>query len=242
MRYARMRVKGAMLDELRQMDFLSRGERRKIKVIQIARERLRQSHGAEPGLTALAQATAMDANEISALLQADQLGRNQVSMDGDDEGTSHHFHPATPREEVEARVDTAIVLRRLEGFFADLPERERMVIDAYLGVGLTPVEVAKSLKVTPSRVSQIYHSVVRRAADHFNPDGERRSTDRYADRYPDKSSAAFVAMIRQREEELRRSQQGAWGDMVEQVLTHPLPPTDPQDGAVMGISSGTRWG
>jgi RNA polymerase sigma factor for flagellar operon FliA len=218
---------------------LSRGERRKIKVIQIARERLRQTSGGEPGLGALAQATAMDADEISALLQADQLGRNQVSVDNEDEdAVHHHFHPATPREEVEARVDTAIVLRKLEGFFADLPERERMVIDAYLGVGLTPVEVAKSLKVTPSRVSQIYHSVVRRAADHFGSDGTRRATDRY----PDKTSAAFVALVRQREEELRRSREGAWGDMVEQVLTRGPPFPDTDMGGLVSPSSHTRWG
>jgi len=37
LRYAQLRVKGAMLDELRQMDQLSRSQRRKYKVIQIAR-------------------------------------------------------------------------------------------------------------------------------------------------------------------------------------------------------------
>jgi RNA polymerase sigma factor for flagellar operon FliA len=220
-RYARMRVKGAMLDELRQMDFLTRGERRKIKVIQIARERLRHSQGREPALSDLARATAMPAEEISALLQADQMGRNQVNVDDSDDEPHHHFHPATPREEVEARVDTGIVLRRLESFFAELPERERMVIDAYLGIGLTPVEVARSLKVTPSRVSQIYHAVVRRAADHFGHT-ERRATDRYAD----KQSDEFMALMRQREEELRKSRQGAWGEMVEQVLAHPGQPLE----------------
>lgn len=219
-RYARMRVKGAMLDELRQMDFLTRGERRKIKVIQIARERLRQTGGREPGLGELARATGIGADEIGALLQADQHGRHQVQVDESEDEGPRHFHPATPREEVEARVDTGIVLRRLEKFFAELPERERMVIDAYLGVGLTPVEVAQSLKVTPSRVSQIYHAVVRRAVAHVQG-GERRATDRAVPQHADKSSDAFIEMMRQREEELRRSPQGAWGEMVEQVLTHP---------------------
>ena len=75
-RYARMRVKGAMLDELRQMDFLTRGERRKIKVIQIARERLRQSTGKEPSLGELARATSMHADEIGALMQ--EIGRAHI--------------------------------------------------------------------------------------------------------------------------------------------------------------------
>jgi RNA polymerase sigma factor for flagellar operon FliA len=223
-RYARMRVKGAMLDELRQMDFLTRGERRKIKVIQIARERFRGRHGKEPGMKELAALTDLPVDEISALLQADQWGRHQASLDEDDDGeSSHRHHPATAREEVEARVDTGIVLRRLERFFAELPERERMVIEAYLGIGLTPVEVAQSLKVTPSRVSQIYHNVVRRVAEHF---GNSTPPQRATDRHPDTRSAAFGELLAQREEELRHTPQGSWGELMEQVLLRATPPAE----------------
>lgn len=241
-RYARMRVKGAMLDELRQMDYLSRGERRKIKVIQIARERHRQQQGSEPSQAALAAATGIPADEINALLQADQLGRHQVNLDGEDgeEGDRGlRFHPATPQEEVEARVDTGIVMRRLESFFAELPERERMVIDAYLGIGLTPLEVAKSLKVTPSRVSQIYHSVVRRVAIHFG-----NAPARATDRYPDKTSDEFAALVRQREEELHRSPQGAWDEMMEQVLSQRRAAAAGGDHGqdYIEVTPTTRWG
>ena len=242
-RYARMRVKGAMLDELRQMDYLSRGERRKIKVIQIARERHRQTHGAEPNMTQLSAATGLESEEISALMQADQMGRHQVQIDGEDgeDGGDHsqRFHPATPQEEVEARVDTGIVMRRLESFFADLPERERMVIDAYLGIGLTPLEVAKSLKVTPSRVSQIYHSVVRRVAIHFG-----NAPARATDRYPDKSSDEFNELIRKREEELHRKPHDAWNEMMENVLTaRPrVKPNGDGDDDYIEITPTTRWG
>jgi RNA polymerase sigma factor for flagellar operon FliA len=243
-RYARMRVKGAMLDELRQMDYLSRGERRKIKVIQIARERHRQQHGVEPNTTQLAAATGMGGEEIHSLLQADQMGRHQVNLDGDenDEGSDHghRFHPATPQEEVEARVDTGIVMRRLETFFAELPERERMVIDAYLGVGLTPLEVAKSLKVTPSRVSQIYHSVVRRVAIHFG-----NAPARATDRFPDKSSEEFAELMRQREEALHSHPRDAWNERLEQVLTQRAqarPAPDGEGDDYIEVTPTTRWG
>ena len=224
-RYARMRVKGAMLDELRQMDFLSRGERRKIKIIQIARERFRSRHGKEPSLAELTELTELDMDEVQALLQADQMGRNQSSLDDEPDDASHRHHPATPQEEVEARVDTGIVLRRLEQFFAELPERERLVIESYLGVGLTPVEVAKSLKVTPSRVSQIYHSVVRKAAAHFAEPPRQRALDRY----PDKQSQAFQELISQCERELAHSPAGSWGELMQKVLSRT--PADPIAGA-----------
>jgi RNA polymerase sigma factor FliA len=243
-RYARMRVKGAMLDELRQMDFLSRGERRKIKVIQIARERHRQQHGGEANDSQLSAVTGIPADEINSLMQADQMGRHQVNLDGEDNEDGgdygHRYHPATPQEEVEARVDTGIVMRRLESFFADLPERERMVIDAYLGIGLTPLEVAKSLKVTPSRVSQIYHSVVRRVAIHFG-----NVPSRATDRYPDKSSEEFVELVRRREAELHDSPKDAWNEMMETVLSRRAPSVDrpaPGDDDYIEITPTTRWG
>lgn len=218
-RYARLRVKGAMLDELRQMDFLTRGERRKIKAVQIARERHRAEFGREASLSDLAARTGVAVDEISQLMHADQLGRYQHT-DGDDDGEGCHRNtPATAQEEVEARVDTAIVMRRLEAFFAGLPERERLVIDAYLGVGLTPVELARSLKVSPSRISQIYHGVVRRVAAHFGHAPQQRATDRA----PATAEAPIDALVRWRQEQLAGSEIGDWGEMVEQALR---PPTD----------------
>lgn len=246
-RYARMRVKGAMLDELRQMDFLTRGERRKIKVIQIARERLRAELGREPGLGALAARTKMDSHEISELLQADRYGRHQQLLDGEgDEDDGQRHHPATAQEEVEARVDTAIVMRRLEQFFAGLPQRERQVIDAYLGVGLSPVELARNLKVSPSRVSQIYHSVVKRVAEHLgNAPPRQRATDQPRAK---PAETDMATLMRLREQELRQSGEGDWGEMVEQAFAPPPPAVPgsadkkrPSDERIV-VDMNTRWG
>jgi RNA polymerase sigma factor FliA len=248
-RYARMRVKGAMLDELRQMDFLTRGERRKIKVIQIARERHRQRQGTEASLGDLAADTGLSTDEIASLLQADDLGRHQSSIDDqDDERSGHRFHPATDQEEVEARVDTGIVLRRLEGFFAALPERERMVIDAYLGVGLTPVEVAQTLQVSPSRVSQIYHAVVKRVVAQFGPDSQHEPQhQRATDRHPDARAEALAELVRQREAALAATEQANWGARVDPGLTRPpgheaAASAVPADEPYLVVTPGTRWG
>jgi RNA polymerase sigma factor for flagellar operon FliA len=248
-RFARMRVKGAMLDELRQMDFLSRSERRKLKAVEIARERLRSSQGLEPGLLQLAQITGLPADEIGQLLRADQLGRHQTLADeqvsGADEETHADWLPATGRDEVEARVDTAIVLRRLERFFAELPERERQVIDAYLGVGLTPAELARSLKVTPSRVSQIYHAVVQRAATHFghaspaSPELRQRATDRLEE----PSAPTLDELVAAREQALRGSEHAAWGELIEHVLVGPAPEPQPEaEQGLIRVDASTRWG
>ena len=117
-RYARARVKGAMLDELRQMDHLGRSQRRKIKVLQIARERFAVPMGTNPAW-ATEPTQRHDIDEIAALEQADRRSpEEQQPGFGALKKRSTRRRAATPRDEVEARVDTAIVLRRLETFFA----------------------------------------------------------------------------------------------------------------------------
>lgn len=241
-RYARMRVKGAMLDELRQMDHLGRGQRRKVKIIQIARERWRATNGGEPTLAQLSKVCGLSVDEISALEMLDQAGRTRSSSGPDsefDEQPHYEFHPSTEKEEVEARVDTSIVMRHLEKFFAQLPERDRQVIDSYLGVGMTPVELAASLKVTPSRVSQLYKSVLQRISTHFG-----HSQLRAADRAPNTATKHFDELVAEREKELEAlPTDGPWGTLIENVLTKPKEQFGDRDGDNrISVSSTTRWG
>jgi RNA polymerase sigma factor for flagellar operon FliA len=238
LRYARARVKGAMLDELRQMDHLGRGQRRKIKVVQIARERWRGTHGTEPGMAQLSALCGMGIDEIARLEQADLQGRLTSGSGESDADEAPEHHAATPHDEVEARVDTGIVMRRLERFFAALPQRERQVIDAYLGVGLTPTQLAATLNVTPSRVSQMFKALVQRTAQHFGQDPKRA-----IDRLPDPSPEAFAQRMAQREAELAtQAEDGPWGRLVEEVLTKPIEPARPAaTGELLRVGGGTRW-
>lgn len=244
LRYARARVKGAMLDELRQMDHLGRGQRRKLKALQIARERWRSEQGGEPSLAQLAELCHMSIDEIARLEQADLEGRAKSGNgEADVDEDPPEYRAATPHDEVEARVDTGIVMRRLERFFAALPERDRQVIDAYLGVGLTPTQLAAELNVTPSRVSQMFRALVQRTAQHFGQDPKRAM-----DRLPDRSPDGFERRMAQREAELAAGSDGPWGAMMEAALTQPLRPArapatrkrPPAD--TLRVDSGTRWG
>ncbi|MDB6000964.1 MAG: flagellar biosynthesis protein FliA, partial [Rhizobacter sp.] len=132
---------------------------------------------------------------------------------------------------------TAIVLCRLEKFFATLPARDRQLIDTYLGVGLTPSDLAKTLNVTPSRVSQLCRAAYERIAQHFgNPvhrEAERRCHGAAAQpgRHVD---------IEARERQLaQESGAPGWGVLIEKAL----------EGTDAGHESGrievtphTRWG
>lgn len=218
LRFARLRVKGAMIDELRQMDHLVRSDRRKIKVIQIARERWSALHGRSPTLAELSAACDMPVDDIARLEQTAQEARTEsTSHDEDAYDGPLRPEPATPADEVEARVDTAIVLRRLATFFAKLPERERQVIDAYLGIGLSPRELADELRVTPSRVSQLYRSACDTIAQQLG-----HAEQRAIGRHDTVRATPLEVLVQQRERELAATgRAGAWGALVEKALTAP---------------------
>jgi RNA polymerase sigma factor for flagellar operon FliA len=239
-RYARQRVHGAMLDELRNMDHLSRGQRRQVKLLQLARERWRSTHDNEATATELSGLCGLSVDEIFALDNvAAQAQQHSTSNDAGSDDDPMPHEAATERDEVEARVDTGMLMRRLEGFFATLPERDRRVIDAYLGVGLSPTQLALALNVSPSRLSQMFKSVCDRIGVHLGPTAHR-STDRVASG----SRARLDELIAQREAQLARPEAGgAWGAQLQKALggSKELDERYPPDQPIV-IESGTRWG
>ncbi|MBA4177257.1 MAG: flagellar biosynthesis protein FliA [Leptothrix sp. (in: Bacteria)] len=243
-RYARQRVHGAMLDELRQMDQLSRERRRQVKLVQVARERWLGTHGSEPSATELAALCGLSVDEVFELEHAAQQaqaagGSGAGGGFDDDEDARPAREPATSQDEVEARVDTGMLMRRLESFFATLPERDRQVIDAYLGVGLSPSQLAQALQVSPSRVSQMFKAVCTRIGEHLAP-ARQRSTDRAESFDPSR----FDDLVTARESELAsHGAAGAWGARLAEVLGTPediarrYPAGEP-----IVVDNSTRWG
>lgn len=240
-RYARSRVRGAMIDELRAMDVLPRGERRKIKAVDIARERWLAQHGRPPTLAEVGEACGLTVDEVAQLDQSAAMARTESLTPadaGDDAAPRSQREPATPQEEVEARVDTGLLMQRLEAIFAALPETDRQVIDAYLGVGMTPGQLAASRQITPSRIAQMYGSICRRIAVHMGT-APARATDRVgAD-----GSREFQRLVKAREAALEQQQaHGNWGALLQNALggeaVFNSRSADP-DRIVVG--PGTRW-
>jgi RNA polymerase sigma factor for flagellar operon FliA len=227
-RYAQKRVRGAMLDELRQMDTLSRGQRRKVKVLEVARERWRNSHDRSATAADIGLLCGFSVEEVFALDLA-ASGSRPVSWPapGDaDESISRH-EPATAHDEVEARVDTGMLMLRLEKLFAALPVRERQVIDTCLGIGLSPVELAESLDISVSRVSQLFKAIVRRIGTALGQ-SPQRSIDGTADHRP------LGDLIHERERALAVTQ-ADWGKPLEMAFAL-------SDSDLVRVNSAARWG
>jgi RNA polymerase sigma factor for flagellar operon FliA len=162
--YAELRVRGAMLDSLRALDWVPRSLRRRARAVEQACQRIEQERGRAAHEEEVAGALGLTLREFHALL-AELHGLSVTSLDGgeDEEGRARprrieddpELIPLTQYEYAERRNRLAAAVERL-------PERERQVVALYYVEELTMKEIGAVLGVTESRVSQINTQAVLR--------------------------------------------------------------------------------
>jgi RNA polymerase sigma factor for flagellar operon FliA len=156
--FARRRVQGAMLDELRDLDWAPRSLRKLRRQVDSTIAQLRTSLGREPEEAECAKAMGMDGEKYGDTLE--QLRTLEVAMirQLDDAGPDHQsllelcidpdVGPETTLQRRELRQLLATAIGKL-------PERERQVISLYYDEELTMAEIGAVLGVCESRVSQL---------------------------------------------------------------------------------------
>ena len=153
--YARIRVRGALQDELRSLDHLTRHQRRRARSVTESRAVLerdgREAHDDE--VARLARVSVEEVRESARYAYAPQ------SIDPLELGAQV---VATPWQE-SVDQETALIHQQRVGLLAAalerLPTRERQVMGLYYEEGLTLQEIGDILGVTQSRVSQIIKQV-----------------------------------------------------------------------------------
>ncbi|MDR1063837.1 MAG: RNA polymerase sigma factor FliA [Azoarcus sp.] len=162
--YAAQRIRGAMLDGLREADWAPRSARRDMRRIETAIRELEQKNGRSPSETELAAHLGMPLPEYQRMLQ-DARGHQLVyfedfsSDDGEDFLERHLGETgANPLELLE----NADIRTRLVKAIGELPEREKMVMALYYDEDLNLREIGEVLGVTESRVSQLHSQAVAR--------------------------------------------------------------------------------
>ena len=162
--YAVQRIRGAMLDELRQCDWLPRGVRRSLRKVEVMISRLEQQNGRAPTEAELAKAMDMSLPDYQRLLQ-DARGYQIVSYEdfGDAEDDSFLDRFAIDREADPLRVLEERGLREaLIESIEQLPEREKQVMGLYYEQELNLREIGEVLGVSESRVCQIHTQAIAR--------------------------------------------------------------------------------
>ncbi len=152
-RYAATRVRGAILDELRSVDWASRSVRRRARDLEETRTKLAASLGRTPSVHEVASALGLSVDEVTA--NDEDVSRAQVlSLQGSAMASLDELIP-TRAPSPEALVEHRERITYLMEAITELPERLRVVITDYFFAERPMAEIAADLGVTDSRISQM---------------------------------------------------------------------------------------
>lgn len=153
-RYAVYRIRGAMLDELRSMDWATRGARQRTKQLEEMTSTLTAAAGRAPTKEELASALGVDVESVESAQQ--DAARRVVSMDapaGKEDDRTLEVPDESPSPEDTLLDDERLVY--LRAAVRALPQRLRYVVEQVFFEERPIQDVADELGVTQSRVSQL---------------------------------------------------------------------------------------
>jgi RNA polymerase sigma factor for flagellar operon FliA len=149
--YARKRVYGAMLDYLRSLDVVSRGDRKLIKEVDAIIGKYFGEFNEEPDDKYISK-------ELQVEIQKVREARSSIGVCS--------VLPISEQlqlfgaEDTVAKLETDELLGKIKGVLKKLPEREQMVIQMYYFEELKLEEISDVLGITTSRISQIHKHVI----------------------------------------------------------------------------------
>jgi RNA polymerase sigma factor for flagellar operon FliA len=162
--YAQFRIRGAILDWLRTLDWGPRDLRRKARAIAEATRVLTLQLGRTPAEQEIADAMGMQLDELQQIvgeLRSAELGSLNAEHSKDEDDEELDYVPASAEEDPLFLCLAAESRQRLIDAIEELPEKERLVLTLYYYEELTMREIGLTLGVVESRVSQIHSGAVR---------------------------------------------------------------------------------
>ena len=164
--YARLRVQGAIVDEMRKNDWVPRSVRDRAARIDRARKELTAQLDRKPTLVELAEFMGVDEARMVQLIETADVRTLVSTEEGDDDGHTVGDTIASEGESLEASVARQDTNSAVRGVLAEsLNERDQLIIRMYYYEDATFRDIANYLGVTESRVSQLHSRIKRRLAE-----------------------------------------------------------------------------
>jgi RNA polymerase sigma factor for flagellar operon FliA len=161
--YAQFRIRGAILDNLRTLDWSPRELRRKGRAIEQAIQTLTAQFGRAPNDLEIAAQLHIDLAAYQQLLgelKGLEIGTLHSERSEDSGEEELVYLPNRPEDDPLFRFLHAEMRERLTEAISELPERERLVMTLYYYEETTMKEIGLILGVVESRISQIHASAV----------------------------------------------------------------------------------
>ena len=175
--YAQFRIRGAILDSLRTLDWSPRELRRKGRAVEEAIRSVTQRVGRAPAEHEIASEMTLSLSDYQVLLgdlKGLEIGSLHMERSEDSGDEELAYIPGAPEDDPLFRCLKGEMKQRLADAIEELPEKERMVLTLYYYEELTMKEIGLTIGVVESRVSQIHSSAVvrlRSALATLRPDG-----------------------------------------------------------------------
>ena len=161
--YANLRIKGAILDELRKMDWISRSVRRNINRLEDSIRGLELKLDRAPNDDEIAEEMGLDMDTyykmVSRSCGVNLLSLDELMLDGSTPKISKQVSDvSSPFDDFKIKEIKDVIAKSL----STLSKKEQLVMSLYYYEELTLKEIAKVLNLTESRISQIHSKAILR--------------------------------------------------------------------------------
>lgn len=167
--YASLRIRGAIIDQIRKMDWIPRTIRQKQKKIETAMQELERELGRTPNSEELAEYLEVTVEEVEQMISQANLS-SLISLDEYLEQGSDVYTEPSGRlrfDQPEQVVDRQETKRILAEAIDKLTEKEQKVIALYYFEELTLKEISNVLEVSESRVSQLHTKALKKMKERL---------------------------------------------------------------------------
>src|SRR6266581_5702602 len=157
--YAEVRIRGAILDSLRDLDWAPRSLRKKSKDLERIYAELSQKLGRPATDEEVSEALGEDIEDYHALvdqLHGLTLGSFENLSDSEDSENYINYYPDDGSNDPYMKFESNELTRLLAEAIEELPEKERLVLSLYYYEEFTMKEIGALLGVNESRVSQLH--------------------------------------------------------------------------------------
>jgi RNA polymerase sigma factor for flagellar operon FliA len=203
--YAQFRIRGAILDSLRTLDWSPRELRRKGRAVEEAIRVLTARLGHAPGEHEVAAEMGLGLEEYQQVLgdlKGLEIGTLHMERNEDSGEEELAYIPGRPEDDPLFQCLRGEMEDRLTGAISHLPDRERLVMTLYYYEEMTMREIGLALGVVESRVSQVHASAVvhlRAALKDLAAHGVRGAHEAFDRPRPREASAKLRAEPRGRD-------------------------------------------
>ena len=155
--YAKKRIYGSMLDFLRSIDTLSRGNRRLVKEIDKIISEYMNEYDMPPSDEYLAEVLDTDIEKIKKARRADEI----YSVMPIEEQMNYY-------EDVSKKIEEEELVNAIKSILKTLNKKEQLIIQLYYFEELSLREISEILEISESRVSQIHKKIIQKLREKLN--------------------------------------------------------------------------